>query len=103
MSPWLEISIFQHFLRRQHASCAHHTSTRVCAACAEVVAFERGAEVCPLRRGAQEEDLMQQELTVEDVATRDAGNGFDILRRDDLHPDDTLADVRRVLLDGRDD
>ena len=75
----------------------------MCAARAKVVAFERGAEICPLRRGTQEEDLVQQQFAVEDVAARDARDGFDILRRDDLHADDAFADVRRVSLDGRDD
>ena len=70
------------------------------AACTEIIAFERGTEVRPLRRGTQEEYLMQQQFAVEDVAARDARDAFDILRRDNLHPDDTLADVRRVLLDG---
>ena len=95
--------LLQNFLRRQHACRAHHAAAGVCAACAEVVAFERGAEVCPLRRGTQEEDLVQQQFAVEDVAARDARDGFDVLRRDDLHADDGFADVRRVLLDGRDD
>ena len=43
------------------------------------------------------------QFAVEDVAAGDARDGFDILRRDDLHPNDTLTDVRRVFLDGRDD
>ena len=73
------------------------------AARAEVIAFERRAEVGPLRRGTQEEDLVQQQFAVEDVAAGDAGDGFDVLRRDDLLADDAFADVRRVSLDGRDD
>src|SRR5262249_21706192 len=88
-------SILQYFLRCQHPRRAHHASAGVCAAGAEVIAFERGAEVCPLRRGAQEEDLMQQQFAVEDVAAGDTRDAFDVLRRDDLHPDDAFADVWR--------
>jgi hypothetical protein len=67
---------------------------------AEVVTRQRCAEVRPLRRGPQEEELMQQQFAVEDVAARDARDGFDVFRRDDLHADDGFADVRRVLFDG---
>ena len=70
---------------------------------AEVVALERCAEVRPLWGGTQEEDLMQQQFAVEDVTACEARDAFDVLRRDDLHAHDALADVRRVFFDGRDD
>ena len=54
----------------------------------EVVARERRAEVGPLRRRAQEEELVQQQLAVEDVAVGDAGDALDVLRRDHLLADD---------------
>ena len=73
-------SVLQNFFCRQHACRAHHAAAGVSAACAEVVAFERGAEICPLRGGTQEEDLVQQQFAVEDVAARDARNGFDVFR-----------------------
>src|SRR5687768_13982175 len=74
------ISILQYFLRREHPSCAHHSAAGVCACRAKVVTFERRAEVRPLRGGAQEEDLVQQQFAVKDVAARYARNGFDVLR-----------------------
>ena len=46
---------------------------------------------------------MQEQFAVEDVATRDARDAFDIDRRDDLFADDGTADVGRVFLDGGDD
>ncbi len=100
---YLLITIFKNLLRRKHPCRAHHSAARMRAARAEVVAFEWGTEVCPLRHGTQEEDLMEQQFAVEDVAARDARDGFDVLRRDDLHADNRFADVRRVLLNGRDD
>jgi hypothetical protein len=72
--------VLQNFLRCQHPRRAHDPATGVCACRAEVVAFERGAEVCPLRGGSQEEDLVQQQFAVEDVAARDARDGFDVFR-----------------------
>src|SRR6266498_1672347 len=40
---------------------------------------------------------------MEDVAASDTRDGFDVFRRNDLHTDNRLADIRRVLLDSRDD
>ena len=52
---------------------------------------------------SKEEDLVQQQFAVEDVAARDAHDAFDILRQDDLHADNALVGVRHVFFDGQDD
>ena len=70
---------------------------------AVVVAGQRRAEVRPLRRGAQEEELVKQQLAVKDVAAGDTGGVLDVLRRDHLHADDGAPDVRRMPLDRGDD
>ena len=43
-----------------------------------VIPRQRRAEVCPLRRRPQEEQLVQQQLAVEDVAARDARDALDV-------------------------
>ena len=96
----LLITILQNLLRRQHPRRAHDSAARMRAAGAEIISFERRAEICPLRRGAQEKDLMQQQLAVKNISARDARDAFDIFRRNDLHAHNTFANVWRILLDG---
>ena len=71
----------------------------MCARACEVIAVDGRAEARPFGGGAHEEELMQQQFAMEDVAARDARDAFDIDRRDDLFSDDGAADVGRVFLD----
>ncbi len=73
------------------------------AAGGQVVAGQGRAEVGPLRRGAHEENLVQKQFAVEDVAAGDARDALDVDRRDDLLADDGAADVGRVTLERGDD
>lgn len=75
----------------------------MCARACEVITVDGRAEARPFGGGAHEEELMQEQFAVEDVAAGDAGDVFDVDRRDDLFADDGAADVGRVFLDGGDD
>jgi len=107
LGPWSIVhrlhSILQCDLCRQLAGRAHDAAAGMRARTSEIISVDRRAETRPLRRRAHEEELMQQQFAVEDVAARDARDAFDIEGRDDLFADDGAADVRRVTLDGRDD
>ena len=48
---------------------------------------------------SEEEQLVQQQLAVKDIASRDARDALDILGRDHLRTDDRAPDVWRVALE----
>ena len=57
----------------------------------------------PAGRGAQEEQLLERQLALEDVAFRQAEVALDVERRQHLPVQDDVLDVRRVLRDRVDD
>src|SRR5258708_37915291 len=70
---------------------------------AKVVAREGCPKISPLRSWTQEENLMEQKFTMEDIAARNARDQFDVFGRNDLHPYNGPADVGGILLDRGED
>ena len=70
---------------------------------AHVEAADRRAVLRPARRRPQEEELLERELALEDVALRQPEHALDVERRQHLPVQDPLADVRRVDGDRVDD
>ena len=83
--------------RRQPARRAHDAAAGVRARAALVQPADRRAVLRPARRRPQEEELVQRQLALEDVALGEAGDALDVGRREHLPVQDGRLDVRRVL------
>ena len=64
---------------------------------AHVEALDRRRVLRPAGRGAQEEELLERELALEDVAFGQSPLALEIERGQDLAMQDDVLDVRRVL------
>ena len=70
---------------------------------AHVEVADRRAVLRPARGGAEEEQLLERQLALEDVAFGQPELALEVERRQDLAVQDDVLDVRRVLGDGVDD
>ena len=70
---------------------------------AHVEALDGRPVLRPSRRGPQEEELLERELALEDVAFRQAPLALQIERRDDLPVQDDVPQIRRELRQRVDD
>src|SRR5439155_7728922 len=61
------------------------------------------AVASPTRRGPVEEELLEGELALEDVALGEAGHALHVERREYLFVDDAIPDARGELRDRVDD
>ena len=86
-------------MRRVVAGGSGHAPTRVHAGSAEVEAVDRGSIVRPPRDRPHEEELLDVEITVEDVPLRETEGALEVERRHHLHRLDRAGDVRRVPAD----
>ena len=70
---------------------------------AQVEILNRRAEHRPARHRTQKEQLLQRELTLENIALAQSPFPFQIERRDHLAMQNDVLDIRRVLGNGVDD
>ena len=70
---------------------------------AHVEVLDRRPVLGPSRHGPQEEELLESQLALEDVAFREPEVALEVERREDLPVLDDVLDVRRVLGDRVDD
>ena len=66
---------------------------------AQVEAVHRRAVACPAGQGPHEEELIQAQVTVEDIALGQAVDALEVERGQDLAGDHRGRDVRCVLAD----
>src|SRR5580698_2208287 len=66
------------------------------AGAAEEKSANRSFVTRPIENGAHGEELIESEFAVEDVATGETVNSFEIARRDDLHRFNDLIEVGRM-------
>ena len=81
---------------------SHDSAAGMRSRSAHVEALHRRSVLRPTGRRAEEEQLLERQLTLEDVALGKAEGPFDVERRQDLAMEDDVLDVRRVLRDGVD-
>src|SRR5512135_3656925 len=82
--------------RRQTSRCAHDATAGVGPGAALIEAPDRGAVLRPARRRPEEEELVQRQLSLEDVPFGQSGGALDVGRRDDLPVENRLLEIRRV-------
>ena len=70
---------------------------------AHIEVVDRRAIPCPAWRGSQEEQLLQRQLALKDVAFGQTPLTLEVERRDDLTVADDVPDVRRVFRQRVDD
>src|SRR3954470_21927929 len=90
-------SLLQYPQRRVPAWRSHDAAAGVCRRAAHVEPLHRRLVLRPAGRGAEEEELLQRQLSLEDVAFRQAEVPLDVEGRQDLAVQDDVLDVRRVL------
>src|SRR5689334_5306501 len=95
--------VLQDLLRGVLAVGAHDPAARVRRGAAHVEAADGRAVLRPPGSGAEEEELLERQLALEDVALGQAELALDVERREDLPVLDDALDVRRVLRDRVDD
>ena len=98
----LPLEVFQNFESRQPPGRAHDAAAGMRGRSAHVEVLDRRAELRPSRHRPQEEELLQRELALEDVAFAQSELAFQIERRDYLAVQDDVFDIRRVLGNGVD-
>ena len=86
-------------MRRVPPGRAHDSAAGMRRRAAHVEAADRRAVLRPAGRGAQEEQLLERQLALEDVAFGQAPLALEVERREHLAVQDDVADVRRVLGD----
>src|SRR6476659_9129015 len=105
VSPWSSgrpaaLALLLHvFGRGDPSRRAHDAPTRVRRGAAHPEIPNRRPVPGPAGNRSVEEQLFQGELPLEDVALGESGDVLDVLRRDELLPDDVAADVGEALLD----
>src|SRR5689334_19606873 len=93
----------QHLEGGDPAVGAHDPATRMGRRPAQPQVADRRPEPGIARDGAVEEELLQRELALEDVAFGQPGGAFDVERGLDVAVEDDVVDVRRELGDPVDD
>src|SRR6478609_6593639 len=76
---------------------AHDPSARMGGGPAHKEVANRGRVARPAGRRTQEEELLERQLTLEDVPFRQSPFALEVERRDDLTVKDEVLEVRRVL------
>src|SRR6185369_983451 len=89
--------------RRVAARRAGDAAAGVRARAAHPEVSDRRLVLRPARRGAQEEELMERELAVEDVAARDRERLLDVGGGVEVLVEDEVSQVRRILRQRVDD
>src|SRR5882757_8779311 len=82
---------------------SHHSASGMSAGAAHVHAAHRSTVLRVARDGAVEEQLIESELTLEDIAFGKADLILDVPRSADLSVQNELFEIRTVLGDGIDD
>ena len=85
-------AVLQHLQRREPARRAHDAAARMRAGAALLVAPGSACGTSPTRgAGPQEEELLQRELALEDVALGEPGDPLDVQRREHLPVQDAAT------------
>ena len=107
--------VAQHLVGRRVAGGTGHPASGVHARAAEVEPADRHPEARPARHGTHEEELLECQVAMEDVALGEAVGALEVERSEDLHGaiasgtfgayspivlDDLLAERRRALVPG---
>ena len=86
--------VAQDLARGVRAGCGHDAAARMVRRAAHVEALDRRAVLRPAGDRAVEQELVEGQLALEDVALGEADLVLDVERRADLLVDDQLAEVR---------
>src|SRR6185436_8624476 len=81
--------------RRVAAGGAHDAAAGVRRRAAQVEVADRRFVLRPPGSGTEEEELLQRQLSLEDVALRETEGPLDVERRQHLAMQDDVLDVRR--------
>src|ERR1035441_10717461 len=99
--PWdmlcRPLDVFQNLQRCQPPVRAHNATAWMRRRSAHIKVLDRRPVLRPARHGAQEEQLLQRKLPLEDVAFAQSPLTLQIERCDHLFVKDQVLDVRRVL------
>src|SRR3984885_7007605 len=97
------LDIFENFESREAAGGAHDAAAGMRGRAAHVKILDGSAEARVSRCGTQEEELLEREFALEDVAFAQTPLAFEIERSYDLLVQNDVFDVGRVLGDGVND
>src|SRR5262245_473794 len=88
--------LFENLFRRQSTRTAVEAGPGVSAGPAQEEVRDRSAMPRPPEHRARDEQLIERQLTVKDVAFGQAIVAFEVERRDDLPRDDRPIETRRI-------
>src|SRR3954447_26858371 len=89
----------EYLQRRDPSGRPHDAAPGMRGGAAHPEVLDRRPIARPSGNRAVEEELLERELALEDVALRQAEVALDVERRQHLLVEDDVADVRRALLD----
>ena len=95
--------MLQDFQGRQPSGRAHDAAAGMRGRAAHPQVLDGRLVLCPAGHRAQEEQLLQRELALEDVALGQSKFAFEVERRHHLPANDDVLQVGRELRDGVDD
>ena len=97
------LGLLQDLQRGQAARSTHDAASGMSGRAAHPQVLDRRLVLRPARHRTQEEQLLQRQLALEDIAFGQSPLAFQIKRRYDLPPDDDVLQIRRIFRDGVDD
>src|SRR5215471_9683055 len=94
---WGGPCILEDFERCQPSRRAHDAATRMRGRAAHIKVLDRRAELRVPRHGAQEEELLERQFALEDIAFAQAEFALQIQRREHLFVEDDVFKVGRIF------